>query len=270
TWNNGGKCLTLLDRSRAEAVSAARRVGETLMGSCKSWTVGGVARALLQWVGPPQPHRSCTDKALSGVPWSYRVCQPGTYENVALVDLKAAYHQGLARLPSIRLTWLPSGPVWHPMPAAERDRWNALLTAVAPAKPLRLVLLGNMVGGGQAPWCFCKGQRLAMKAQNGPFRSAGMAVVRAGYELCWLQAEEVQTVYANTDSVLMPRPARPRAWERWGYEWRLEAEGSADVRCLDVFRVGERMTAWYRQGSRFALALPATPSPPSLTLTAWH
>ncbi|MGH8276494.1 MAG: hypothetical protein ACRETH_07345, partial [Steroidobacteraceae bacterium] len=128
TWNNGGKCLTLLDRSRAEAVSAARRVGETLMGSCKSWTVGGVARALLQWVGPPQPHRSCTDKALSGVPWSYRVCQPGTYENVALVDLKAAYHQGLARLPSIRLTWLPSGPVWHPMPAAERDRWNALLT----------------------------------------------------------------------------------------------------------------------------------------------
>lgn len=270
TWNNGGRCFTLLSEALVPAVEEARAVGLALMGSCPAWTVGGVARRLLAWLGPVQPHRACTDRALGGVPWSYRVCKPGAYENVALVDLKAAYHQALGRLPSLRLTWLPSGPIWHPMPAAERSRWADLYRACETVKPLRLVLLGNMVGGGRAPLCFVKGRALELRPHNGPFRSAGLAVVRAGYELCFLQAEESETAYANTDSVLLPRPALPRAWERWGYRWRIEAEGDADVRCLDVFKVGERMTAWYREGSRFALPFPATPRPDTLTLTAWH
>lgn len=270
TWNNGGRCFTLLSRPLVDNVTQARAVAATLMGEVSAWTVGGIARKLLAWVGPPQAHLACTDKALGGVPWSYRVCRPGVYEESVLVDLVAAYHQALFRLPSIRLTWLPSGPIWHPMPAKERARWALLREACLTVKPLRLVLLGNMVGGGEAPWCFVKGERLGMKARHGPFRSAGLAAVRAGYELCYLQAAESATAYANTDSVLMSRPARPAAWDRWGYEWRIEAEGTADVRCLDVFKVGERQTAWYERGSRFTLPFPPTPPPPTLTLTAWH
>lgn len=270
TWLNGRQATYILDFSRVPGVEEARKLAASLGAKTRSWTVGGVARSLLAWLGEKHPHTQSSERALGGLPPAYTYCAPGRYPGQSHVDLKAAYWQALCRLPSPVVTWLADGPCWHPLPPASKARWRDLLAGVAACKPIRVALNGCMLGSDGPPVCYHKGETLRVPPRPGHLQTAAKAVVRATYELCWLQREEAGACYANTDCVVMPAGQRPAVWDSVGYAYRIEAEGEADVCSLDVYKVGDKSTLWYDRGSRIAISAHASPPPPSLTYLSWH
>lgn len=270
TWVNGRQACWLIDWRTWEAVRTAREACLKLGAPVRSYTLGGCARALLKWCGIQEKHWQCSQDALGGVPWAYHLVTPGTYRDMRLTDLTAAYHQVVERLPSPRLVWTADGPLWAPLVGQERERWSTLLSVAQGHKGLRTRLLGCMIGGGKGAVTYHRGQVLQNRPVPGPLVTAGLLVARTVYELCGLQAQEAGTVYANTDCVLTPAGAGRAVWDRYGYRYRTDAEGDAELVSLGVYRVGDKQTAWYGAGGRFPVPYPADPLPTPLTLTAWH
>jgi hypothetical protein len=250
-------------------VEAAREALASL-GVPAGWTLSGCARRLLAWLGPPKRDLSCSRKALAGTLWGYHRLVAGLYPERVLYDLNGAYWQVLCRLPSLSLDWLPTGPVFHPEAPGCRGRLAAVKATLAPVKPLRLVLVGCMIGGGQRGQVFSRGVELHPARPQGPFPSAGRLIARTVYEItCWV-AEEQESPFAHTDCVLLPPGERPALWDRLGYACGIRAQGEADIRNLGSFRVGTRQTVLYGRGSRFRLPVTQSPRPAAWTWPAWH
>lgn len=268
--NRGGRVTYVVDWDTLPAVNDARSLATRLGLEPTAWTTGALCRQMLKWIGTDGPRSRAGEARLLCDVWGYRRCQPGSYAAQRLVDMSGAYWQAVCRLPSPRLSWLSTGPCWHPLTAEERDRWQTLLLALAACKPVRNALWGCMTGRDGEAGCWCKGEKLRMRSHPGPFRTAGLAVARAVYELCWLQAEEGHAVYANTDSLILHREHRLAVWDAYGYAWREKAEGDADIRAMDTYKVGAYATVWYHRGSRLSLGALNAPMPPSITLTEWH
>lgn len=269
-WVNGREARWLVDWRCVEGVTEARAVCERLGVPVRSWTLGGVARQLLEWTGVRHRHLACSDPELRGVRWAYQRCVPGEFPACVLSDLTGAYHQVVRRLPSPCLDWLDGKPCWRPLGGEEAERWALAVRAAAKCKPLRTRLLGCMIGGGRGCVAYHRGELVRRKSQRGPLVTAGLLVARTVYELCALQANEDGALYANTDCVVTVHGERRAVWERYGYPYRTVARGEADIVSLGCYRVGEKQTRWYGAGGRFPVAYPADPLPARLTLQAWH
>lgn len=266
-----GRSVTyLVDWSQVENIRGARACCARLGVPTASWSLGGIGAAILRWLGPPHQLWETTERYLGGLPWGYRLCLPGSYADVVHLDMARAYYQIACRLPSIRLTWLTSGPCWHPMAPDERERWGRLLLELRDVKPLRVCLNGAMLGSSTHPSCWFAGDTLQIPIKRGPFRAAGLCVVRTCYELCWLQAQHGHAVYANTDCVTLPAGTRLDVWEGYGYLYREIARGPADIQAPDVYRIGERQTAYYTTANRLRVSYTEDPAPNALTLRCWH
>lgn len=270
TWVNGRQCCWLIDWRTWEAVRSAKEIAARLGVPVRSYTLGGCARALLKWCGIVERHWECSDVALGGYRWAYQQNEPGHYEGMALTDLAGAYHQVVSRLPSPRVVWTAEGPLWAPLVGEEAARWQTLLDVAAEHKGLRTRLLGCMIGGGSGALTYHRGQRVKLTTGAGPLKTAGLIVARTVYELCGLEAAASGAVYANTDCVVTPAGSARSVWDHYGYRYRVEAVGAADLVALGCYRVGDRQTAWYGVGGRFPVAYPADPLPARLTLSAWH
>lgn len=270
TWVNGRECCWLIDWRTWEAVRTARAAVEQLGAPVRSYTLGGCARALLKWSGLQQRHWGCSQAALGGVRWAYHLNQPGEYDGMVLNDLAGAYHQVVERLPSPKLTWAGDKPLWAPLVGQEAERWATLKAVARHHKGLRTRLLGCMIGGGQGAQTYHKGLLVKTRQQAGPLVTAGLLVARTVYELCGLEAAASAAVYANTDCVMARAGTKRSVWDAYGYAYRTEAEGAADLVSLGCYRIGDKQTAWYGAGGRYPVAYPADPLPERLTLTAWH
>lgn len=270
TWVRGKRVAYLVPAGRLLGLQQAR---EALQGQgvpVTSWSMGGIARQGLRWIGARTIPRAGTIVRLWQAGWAYHCWQAGEYAEAGLYDLEAAYYTALQRLPSPCVDWLADGPCWHPLPPEGRARWRALLAVAGVTKPLRLCLVGVMGGSGGGGVTYHRGERVPRHRECGPFKAGALAVVRAVHELCALAAVEEEALWAHTDAVILPGKRQPRAWERYGYAYREEARGPADIRHAHVYRVGDKQTASYQAGARLSLPdyRPSVPSP--LTLTAWH
>lgn len=270
TWVNGRECCWLVEWRTVEEVRLAKQIAAAAGVPVRSWTLGGAARALLKWADIRERHWGVSQQALGGTRWAYQAVTPSSLPDAGLYDLTGAYHQVVERLPSPRVTWTPDGPLWAPLQGQEAERWRTLKAVVRAHKGLRTRVLGCMIGGGQGGQVWCRGKALQFRRQVGPLVTAGLCVARTIYELCGLEAQACGAAYANTDCVVTSGGARREVWDRYGYVYREEARGSADLVALGCYRVGDRQTAWFGSGGRFPVEYPADPLPARLILTQWQ
>jgi hypothetical protein len=252
-WSNDG-CVWVVGRRRHYAVweaslarvLRAREVARALGVDVQAWSVGGVARECLRWVGEREQAGDCGLRAVDGR-WHYYRVRTGVGEG-ALWDMDAAYYQMMLRLPSPHVLMLGARRwVWQAVGDAEMARWRALLAGVADYKLLRNALVGAMLGGGRVV-CAVGGEWRQVRTPHSAWAGTGAVVVRSVYELCGLAAMRGGAVYANTDCVLLEGDAHPRVWDAYGVLYSLRARGEYDVRGVGVYRVGELATVPYQRG----------------------
>ena len=233
------------------------------------WSHGGMARQLLDFVGDPETDGkrspAYADILLDGITYGYHECIPGAYQFASHYDVSAYYFTMLKRLPSIRLLVLPDGIIFRPMPDAEKDRWNLVLSTVAGSKSLRNTLAGVMAGstakkddgelnlrpyyyrdksrppGPGEDWGVIENYRLGAP---GPFRAAGLLCVRTGYEKTLQESRQNCTIYANIDSVIVTGYRVPH-WETFGFTTKCDYAGSAHIIGRGSWRVGKHETKIY-------------------------
>lgn len=270
TWVRGRRVAQLVAEPGYERGLLARAALQEAEIPCTAWTPAGCARQALAWVGARQVPKRGSMNRLRPPKHAYQAWLPGEVPDAGLFDLEAAYYQACCRLPSPVVDWLSTGPIWHPLPGAARERWGRVLGAVRGVKPLRLCLVGCMRGSGRGCVVYHAGERVRTRRTCGPFATAALAVIRAVHELTALEANEDGACWAHTDAVILPGRGVPRVWARYGYRYREEARGAAHIIHASAYRVGNKQTLPYSQGARYSPPpqLPGVPQP--LTLTAWH
>ena len=96
-----------------------------------------------------------------------------------------------------------------------------------------------------------KAKRLEFNAGPGPFRQAGLLVVRSAWELCCQASHEEKSVYSTVDCVVTNKETPPAAWVSVGFPWSVKATGPAVICGRGCWRVGHRATKGYRAGWRY-------------------
>lgn len=262
TWLQGSRRVWFTERSVlpsiVDAVDSVRSFGL----DC-GWSIGSAARALLKYVGKGYPASRHHHPFAIGAGRNYVDCRPGVYPRMAMHDAKAYYYTLLRGLPS----WQPivgsSGRIiFCKAGGDETSRRDEVLEFVKDRKPLRNSLVGCMTGRGDGASYFCRGELCELRGQLGPFRSAGLLVVRLGWELTRQAAREVDSVLSLVDCVTEPHGEVPPVWDRCGIQTGVKAFGVAEICNPVVFRVGEHDTALFRRGSRFKESHPCPDAPP--------
>ena len=256
--------------------------------------MGANARQLLAYVGPPQlcpPLREKNaagivrhlpgnaDLLLDGIEYGYHECSPGTYPDAAHYDVSGYYYYMMSELPSLRLTVTTERVIFETMLPDEWERWREVLAGIHPHKGLRNSLAGAAAGStwkegreravayarvkGGAP--VHKGDphptySFELPLLTGPFRAAGLLVVRTGYEKTLETCRQNNTIYSNIDSVICLPPYTP-SWERYGFTVRQDATGAAHILGRGNWRVGGRKTLNYGSGQGTETPAPAAIMP---------
>lgn len=251
SWQRGPVVSgNLIDPGLYPAVLAAQGVVRSLVPDAPlKWTLGGCSRQLFAYVGESQETNIRTefqtpwanalrymppacDRLLEGIEYGYHECAPGLYDYAEHWDVSGYYYEMMRRARSIRLIVYEGGFEWVGMPPDEWKRWQEVLTAVAPHKPLRNSLAGAAagstfgVGEQQIGYSRVKGSLPPGKGEGyttkcfpfesgpGPFRAFGLLLVRTGYEKTFQECRQNNTIYANIDCVICT-PDRKPVWEKF-------------------------------------------------------
>lgn len=268
TWICGSRRLWLVERGCSPPMIEANRVAKGL-GVKAGWSIGSCALALLKWIGEGQwPERSGLG-LIEGLGWGYTECRPGRYDACILYDASSYYYTLWSKLPSLRVHVHPDGRlIWQRMTDQEEERREAVKHAVRCNKLLRNALVGCACGSVQGTRVYCRGEARLWKGSPGRYRNAALMVVRTGWELTRAAAEEVDAVYAHTDSVASVKGLYPSIWERAGVKVGIKATGDADVLGMGRYRIGVAATKWYREGAAFREATNRAEWP-SRTFLGW-
>ena len=287
---------TLIDNSVYRSVTQAQGIVQGIIpGAPLRWSVGSNARQLLAYVGPPQlcpPLREKSaagivrhlpanaDLLLEGIDYGYHECTPGEYPDAEHYDVSGFYYYMMSQLPSLRLTVTNERIIFDAMPPDEWERWREVLAGILPHKGLRNSLAGAAAGSTwkegrerAVAYARVKGAAPAHKGDpfptfqfdlpllTGPFRAAGLLVVRTGYEKTLQTCRQNTTIYSNIDSVICLPPYKP-SWERYGFTVRQDAKGNAHILGRGNWRVGTRKTLNYGSGQGTETPAPAAIMPP--------
>ena len=268
------------------------------------FSVGSCARALLAWAFTEPHYEPSSERLLDGITFGFHACKPGRYicreprtipnpapadltdsavevpnpahkPPIILWDVKSYYYNLICRLPSMRVsTYRNALKFWNARPD-ERARWRDVLEAVRDNKPLRNSLAGACLGSLKPSPAFTSAnavpgtvRRISVPGSPGPFRAAGLLVVRSGYELCQRQFIETDSVYGTIDSVANSG-ARPRVWESVGLTATVRAGGNAEICHRGSYRIGVFQTKPYAQGSRSVVPVAPTEPPGVLFYKQW-
>ena len=298
----------IIDAKVYKSVLLAQAIVQAITpGAALKWTLGGLARQLYAYVGPPQTSSFRTefqtpwanakryipgmaDRLLEGITYGYHQCRPGRYEYAEHYDVSGYYFSMLTRLKSLRLTVYETGFDWDPMLPEEWERWQQVLASVPAHKPLRNALAGAAAGatwgaGKRAiAYSRIKGAAPEHKADpwpvraydlprsSGPFRPAGLLLVRTGYEKtlqqCLEQGLTNPVLYSNIDSVIC-LPARVPVWERYGFSVKSLYSGPAHIIGRGNWKVGSYETKNYRGGEGAELAAAGENKLPPVLYGSW-
>lgn len=270
TWVCGRSCVWLLQPESIPEVEAARACVLPLAGDC-GYSPGNCARTLIRWTGiKTRPARDTVQTLREGQPtWGYRLVLPGRYACMTQYDLHAAYWTLLAKLPSPHV-YIDSGNAIYfgGLDREQSRRWHAAIEAIGQHKTLRNAVIGAAAGSELPRTYWQGGQECSLDMGHGPWPGAATLVIRTCYELAMMASRETGAIYSAVDCVISPQEAPPAVWEAAGLTARVQARGDAEVCCCNVYRIGERQTAYYALGSR--MRAPAIPEVPlALWSPAW-
>lgn len=261
TWLLGSRRAWFVERSSLPAIMDSVEAVRGLGLDC-GWSIGSAARALLKYIGKGTSSSRHRHPFMRDVTRNYIDCRPGVYPRMVMHDAKAYYYTLLRGLPS----WYPrigsSGRlIFCKSRTDETTRRNEIVEFVKDRKPLRNSLVGCMTGRAAGTCYFCRGEQKEFAGQLGPFRDAGLLVVRLGWELTRQAAREVDSVLSLVDCVTEPWGEIPPVWDRCGIQTGTKGFGVAEICNPIVFRVGEHDTTLFRRGSRFKEEHPCPPAP---------
>jgi len=200
---------------------------------------------------------------------------------VTLYDVSSFYFDLLRRLPSLRVSPVSHGRVrFLPMLSDDRARWRDVLSAVADEKPLRNSIAGAAAGTlqkgtaytsarpnrkidpeGFAAWVPGTVRIIHPPGMPGPYRAAALLVVSTAAELCHMEAEYSDAVYAAVDSVALRGGATPKIWHRFGFTIEQKASGEAEICHRGSWRIGHKATEFYKKNYRHHLPSPRVEVP---------
>lgn len=268
TWVCGRRRQWVLLPRQYRNVLEAREVLD-LLDLEAGWTVGSIARALLKWAGIAQAPTRLSEQLIGETGWHYYLCRPGQYSTAVLSDMSGAYYHLLSRLPSPLVHIDRDGVFFETLDAEQAAKWQALIGLIGEFKLLRNCIVGVSAGSRCNRSFWTKGERKSISGSYGPLRTAALLCVRSCWELCQKAAEETQSVYANTDSVITTSPHSFEAWNKHGIPWRVQYTGSAEVMGLGSYKVGAYSTKFYDLGSRTYLPCEPPPTPHRWFYPSW-
>lgn len=234
-------------------ILSAREIAKKTTGTYpESFAQSGSARHLISWTGLYQdPFKNrATESFVAGTKWHFYHCEPGDLPQGHLFDMQACYWELASRLISPYVAVLRDGsPLFLRAPKEARERFKAVLHAIRPHKGLRNTLIGCMAGGEKTFWS--NGEERGPLRFQGPLRPAALLIVGTAWQLTREAREERAAIYSNTDCVITRADEPPRAWTDRGLPCPLKSAGKTKVCSLGVYKVGDKATDWFWQGSRF-------------------
>lgn len=252
TWALGSRAYRVQEPAYARLVLDCQDVARSL-GLEPGYTVGACALALLKYIGPPSyPYKGLI--ACYGDRYcNYQDVTPGEHEWALKVDVRSCYASLWRRLPSLRPIWEPGRITWGAQDDGEAERRARVDQAVADRKVLRNSLVGCALGATAPRVSYHRGQRKMVKGRMGPFRPAGLLVMRTAYELCRIASHQADSIHTNTDHIVTATGSYPTVWGDVGLVVDDSTEGPAEVCSLVSARVGRWETHYYTRGSRYKL-----------------
>ena len=250
------------------------------------WTIGAVARQLLRTLedGKGQPYQKSAEYLLDGVPYGYHECTPGVYKSaseywqppppkkhlfdegvkalvnpdhvpaITMYDVEGYYFAMLKRLKGLHITVYPDDLTIEPFRPDMKDAWTYLLESVEENKTLRNSLAGALAGSLKRGRAYCRDldtggvKVIAPPGSAGPYRAAGLLLVRSGVELCHCEALTTNSVYATIDSVVTTGTTTPVVWPSWGFTVSKKGQGNGEICHRGSYQIGNKRTLNYANG----------------------
>ncbi len=167
-------------------------------------------------------------------------------------DMKACYWNMLSRAESPRAVMRPGGKVVWLHRDGECAKLKMLSHWVQSDKRLRNSLVGAMVGSSRERVAVSKGEFIAWHNGPGPWQELGSLIARSAYELTLLETQRAKGAYANVDCVISADD-RATVFGDHGMPYTT-IEGEADIQCPGGYRIGHKITKFYRENGKFRLA----------------
>lgn len=270
TVARGRNTFFLQSHEVALDVLSAREIAVNLGLSNAGYSIGNIARKLLEWTARREAKGSDYTELRHGSHWGYLHAVPSIYSDAREWDVRSCYYELFKRLPSLRMTFYNGILGRVPLSSDEMARKRDLCAAIGEHKPLRNNLVGCMTGTVEKTIKVAIAGKWERRALGGgAFPTAGYLIVRSGFEMCQEAAHESNAVHAATDGIIEASGVRPKVWQRCGLETRLKAQGEADIRSWGAYKIGEKQTDFYTDRIRHAVEMPAPTVPSVLYYKSW-
>ena len=252
--------------SRLDAVIRARTaMAKTGYIGKVPWTVGGVAKKLLLYVGPADRYNPSCERLFDDgefhIDQGYHICKPGHYDHAELYDVSSYYGSVFSRVAddskrSFRVIITRSGVNFQQWRDGEQERFIEVMRACYPEKGLRNALVGAGQGSFGLRYAYTsngaepgKARRFILRGNAGPIRPFSLLTVRSCYELAQKEALTSGAVYGMIDSVMLTQ-GKPTIWPSYGLTADSKANGPAEVYSRGNYSVGPEKKKMYLAGLR--------------------
>lgn len=242
----GSRSLWIVPQEHKKAMLSARDVVAYLganKGKEPPFGIGACCRLLLDWLGAEQTTK---DFSREIEVTQYKAALPGYYpQEHFYCDMTGAYWEVVKRMPSPFVYQTANGPKFAKPRPDVAARWETLKEQCGGCKPLRLSMVGRMLGGSSAR-CFWKGLPQAGRGiGQGRLGPAARLAISAVFELTRAGFEDTPgACYANVDCVVSPSP-RVDAWESHGIPYRVKLRGDATIQGIGAYKIGEHESGLY-------------------------
>ena len=243
----GSLTLWIIPQENKHAMLAARDCVAYLganKGKEPPYGIGACCRQLIEWLGAEQQTEDFS--ALMAEDTQYKAAIVGYYPGMYYyADLKGAYWQIVGAMPSPFVYETKKGPKFAKAAPEIAARWERLKEQCAGCKPLRLSMVGRMLGGNAAR-CFINGIPQAGRGiGKGKLSPAARLAILAVSELARAAFESTPgACYANLDCIVSEEE-RIAVFDKYGLKYGLKYHGDADIQGVGAYRIGEYESGLY-------------------------
>jgi len=242
----GSRSLWIVPQEHKRSMLSARDVVAYLganKGKEPPFGIGACCRLLLDWLGADQ---DTPDFSREVEHTQYKAAIPGYYpQDHFYCDLQGAYWEVVKRMPSPFVYQTPRGPKFAKPSAEIAARWETLKKQCGDCKPLRLAMVGRMLGGSSAR-CFWKGlPQPGRGIGRGKLAPAARLAISAVFELTMAAFESTPSAcYANVDCIVSQSP-KVELWDSYGFPYKVKHRGDTTIQAIGAYKIGEYESGLY-------------------------